>query len=482
MAEQWVAQQFLLDAPSPQEPPSAEEEAATGLPTRVADLRDPDRTISVTEFYERLSRAVHTEFAVPVWVSGEIRKIRDTRQGHRFLELADRESDEWSGPARDRALEVVCWAREWPPVRKQLEKAGIKLAPGLVVRVQGRVVIWAGGGQVRLSMIRIDVSALLGDLAAARARLIASLEEEGLADANRRLAVPLVPLRIGVVTSAGSEAYRDFTGKLKASGFSFQVRVEDAAVQGPSAPSAVAAAVRRMARFEPDLVVLVRGGGARTDLVAFDSEPVARAIAAAPFPVWTGIGHTGDRSVADEVANRSLSTPTACGEAVVERVASYWDMITGRTRLLSAHVSGRLDQQLARVEGCSRRLEQAAQHQFARRSHELSTSAARLTRSALVCLDAESALLRDRRTAARRSVDGILATRSSDIAARRAVLSAFNPERQLERGWALVRGESGRAVRSVDDLAKGDAITIVVAGGSAGANITTVNRVGTDGE
>jgi exodeoxyribonuclease VII large subunit len=471
VAERWVAQQFVLDEPS--KPAVNEAPSAPQQPTRAAQLRDPERTITVAEFYERLGSAVRSEFSGPVWVSGEIRKVTDKR-GHRYIELADRDTDEWSGPVRDRVLEVVCWAREWTVVRKQLTKAGVQLAPGLVVRVQGRVSVWDGGGKVHVSMLRIDVSALLGDMAAARARLLSALAEEGVANANRTRPVPLVPLRVGVVTSAGSQAYHDFAGRLRASGFRFEVRVEDASVQGPAAPRTLAAALRRIANFQPDVVVLVRGGGARTDLVAFDSEAVARAIVSAPFPIWTGIGHSGDRSVADEVANKCCITPTACGEAVVERVAAYWERITGRTRLLSAHATGRLDQHLARLEGRSRRLEQAARHQLGRRADHLSRSASALRRAALVRLDAETALLNERARATHRGSEELLGVSTGELATRRAVLAAFDPARQLERGWALVRSDSGRAVRSAKELANGDEVTIVLSGGRASATVQNV--------
>jgi exodeoxyribonuclease VII large subunit len=509
VAERWVAQQFSLDdlaaeaaaeaaadtavaaagkpeeaaaakpgdadAADPQGGSAAEpQDAAPEEPPRAVAIRDPNRTITVAEFYERLGGAVHGEFPGAVWVSAEIRKVRDTRAGHRYIELADRDNDEWSGPARDRILEVVCWARDWPPIRKQLKKAGIELGPGLVVRVQGRVAVWDGGGKVRLSMLRIDVEALVGGIAAARARVLAALAEDGIVDANRKLRVPLVPLRIGVVTSAGSEAYRDFAGKLRASGFRFEVRVEDALVQGPTAPRAIAAALRRFVRFAPDLVVLVRGGGARTDLVAYDSEPVARAIVSAPFPVWTGIGHTGDRSVADEVANRSLSTPTACAEAVVERVGGYWDQINVRTRLLAAHVRGRLDQLNARLEGSALRIEQAAGHQLARHGELISRSTATLQRCTAQLLDEEQESLRRRAAAACRTAEVLVSARISDLAAHRSLLRAFDPARQLERGWALVRDVDGRTVSSTRHLAAGDELSISLADGRVGAIVTAV--------
>ena len=306
-----------------------------------------DAALSISDFYSRVKGALRETFPGEVWVTGEIRKVTTSR-GHRYLELADRldtaDRPSADGLAAVRAdaprnanatLEVACWARDWPVVQYELEAVGVELTPGLVVRVRGTVTVWEGGSKLRFSMTALDVEALVGGIAAARRRLLGALAAEGLLDANRRQRLPLVPLRIGLVTSPGSEAYRDFTGQLERSGYCFEVRFEPSTVQGPEAPEQIVAALARLGIFAPHVVVLVRGGGAKGDLAAFDSEPVARAIAEAPFPVWTGIGHTGDRSVADEVAHQALVTPTQCGEAVVAVVAAYLDSVDRRARRLA---------------------------------------------------------------------------------------------------------------------------------------------------
>src|ERR1019366_6927216 len=311
----------------------------------------------ISDFYARVRGALREAFPEEIWVTGEICKVTTSR-GHHYLELADHLDDQrqhlgeaWpvtrpSAMGRNGAatLEVACWARDWPVVQFELAAVGVELVPGLVVRIRGKVSVWEGGSKLRFSMTALDVEALVGGIAAARRRLLATLAAEGLLDANRRLALPLVPLRIGLVTSPGSEAYRDFTGQLERSGYRFDVRFETSTVQGPEAPAQIAGALMRLGAFEPQLVVVVRGGGAKGDLAAFDSELVARAIATAPFPVWTGVGHTGDRSVADDVAQQALVTPTQCGEAVVAVVAVFLEATDPRGRRLAQRVEAQLDE------------------------------------------------------------------------------------------------------------------------------------------
>ena len=146
---------------------------------------------------------------------------------------------------------------------------------------------------------------------------------EGLYDAQSRLDLPAVPLAVGLVTSVGSAAWHDVTDELARSGFGFRIVACDTRVQGDWAADMVAAAIRTLGARPLDVVLVVRGGGARADLATFDSAGVARAIAECPVPVITGLGHEVDRSVADEVARLALKTPTACAAELVGRVSAF---------------------------------------------------------------------------------------------------------------------------------------------------------------
>jgi exodeoxyribonuclease VII large subunit len=420
------------------------------------DAPGGDEALSVSQFYDRVKAALAREFTEDVWVVGEIRGLRESR-GHHYIELADERAEQAERGAAQ--LEVVCWARDWPRVAAALGEAGVALEPGRVVRVRGRVSVWEGGSKLRFTLTELDIAALLGGIAAARRRLLRTLELEGLLYANQRLALPLVPLHVGVVTSPGSEAHRDFVGQLDRSGFAFQVYFEATLVQGAEAPDQIAAALIRLRLSPIDLAVVVRGGGARGDLAAFDSEPVARAIATAPFPVWTGIGHTGDRSVADEVAHRAMITPTQCGEAVVERVAEYLGEIERTAGALRSLARARLDSTAYQLAAASAALGRSARQQFERRAVVLQAAGVELSRVVFARLRREAAQGADRAVllgaVTRRSV----ATQQHELTRRRQVLRAYDPKRQLERGWTLTSDASGRLVRTTATLAVGARIT-----------------------
>lgn len=445
-----------------------------------------DTALTVAGFYERLRLALRSEFPDEIWVTGEIRKVTVSK-GHRYIELADHDPDGLGAQARSTGggygnktagatLDVACWSRDWPPVSHALEAVGVELTAGLVVRIRGRVSVWEAGAKIRFSMSALDVEALVGGIAAARRKLLTSLEAEGIIDANRRLAVPLVPLRIGLVTSAGSEAYRDFTGQLQRSGLEFRTRLEASLVQGADAASQIAAALARLQGEDLDLVVLVRGGGAKGDLAAFDHELVARAILSSRYPVWTGIGHTGDRSVADEIAQRALVTPTACGEAVVDAVLSYLDGLSARASRIAVVGERSIERAARDIKGRRSDLSRAARHELAAADASLRAARGRAERGATVAVERCASTLSLKANRILAMARQSLVESEHRLARAKMSLEGFDPRRQMERGWSLTRTVDGSILRSVSALSPGDAIVTMLADGTVASAVSSVTK------
>jgi exodeoxyribonuclease VII large subunit len=220
---------------------------------------------------------------------------------------------------------------------------------------------------------------------------------------------------------------------------------------------------------------VVRGGGSQADLAAFDSERVARAIATSPKPVLTGVGHTGDVSVADLVASRSCRTPTACGEAIAAIVREWYAEHVGAPAVaLGGVVEGVLDELDDTLAQARRHLVVLGRHRLERAGAVPSSAAARLARRAPAALD-----LASRRVAATARRLGPLAIRCTSgvedqLVARRAVLAAHDPARLFAKGWSLTTDASGRAVRSVAALGPGDVLVTRVADGVARSSVTDV--------
>ena len=184
-------------------------------------------------------------------------------------------------------------------------------------------------------MTAIDPHHTLGQLSVDRERVLQSLHKAGLLETNPSLQVPTVPLHIGLVTSDGSAAYNDFVNEISSSQYPFRISLAHSAVQGTEAEMGLVNAIQQLVDTDVDVIAVVRGGGARTDLLAFDLESVARAVALAPIPVFSGIGHEIDRSIVDEVVHTAFKTPTACAAAIVQIVTAFDQQLNDSARRIA---------------------------------------------------------------------------------------------------------------------------------------------------
>ena len=428
-----------------------------------AGATGPSPTWSVAALSATIGERLRAAFPGEVWVRGEIHDLTRARSGHVYFTLRDSDDDAPDARGAGTAqLSVMLSSTNKVRVNRLLLRGGgrVRMTDGTEVRIRGRLDWYEPRGQLQLQMTSIDPAFTLGQLAAARAALLDRLRAEGLVGANGLRSLPLAPLRIGLVTSAGSAAEADVVHTLTQSGFAFEIRRADVRVQGPEAPDAIAGAITGLARTQVDVVLVARGGGA------------------AGVPVITGIGHEVDRSVADEVAHLTTKTPTAAAQHVValvagalERAEHAWHGIAVR----STHVLDRADADLDRARA---RAEVAARSATHRQTDRIDHASERLARCATGAVDAADRQLGDqaRRLAstARRRLDdaaGLL-----DLLATRARL--LDPARTLARGWAIVRDADGRVVRSVDGVAVGADLSVQVADGTLRS---TVDRVDHDG-
>lgn len=435
---------------------------------------DVPTTWSVAELGAAIGSSLKSSFPGEVWVSGEIRSIRPpNRNGHQYFDLIEPGADPGAYP--DAKISVSLFRQSRNHVVEVLRGAPgeADLAEGLQVRIRARVDWWVAGGQLRLVMSDIDPVFTLGQLDARRRALLERLAADGLLDANAKLVVPPVPLRIGLVTSAGSAAHADFMDELRTSRYRFDVVLADARVQGADAPRTLVAGIAKVAAAGVDVIAVIRGGGSRTDLVAFDHADVAYAIAGAPVPVFTGIGHEIDRSVADDVAHHAFKTPTAVAQHLVGRVADAETALVERSRRL-AHLTDRhiraattlLDDRLRRVARAAAVADTRAATHLAALGRQLVAGAERRIR------DADTARTR------RQDRLGHAAPRHLRRATERldgldARLGAADPARLFARGWSLTRTGDGGLVRSVEDVSAHDTIVTTVADGTVTGTVRT---------
>lgn len=412
-----------------------------------------ERTLTVSELGELVKVALSQVTPYGVWVQGEISGISRSRNGHAYFDLI--EPAESSGARPVASIPVVLWRDARERVNRLLQRHGdpIRMTDGVQVRIQGSLDFYPPSGRLQLRMSAIDPTYTLGKLAAERDVLLAKLTKEGVLRANTARVVPLVPLRIALVTSLGSAAHGDMLEVFERSALAFHIVEIDAAVQGRGSEIEVAGAIGTAITAGVDLIVVARGGGSRTDLAAFDHQLIARAIIGSPIPVVTGIGHELDRSVADEVAHTACITPTAAAQHVVS-IVTEWLKLLDETHLGVVNLAGvaleRADASLVTAAG---RLSRTARH------------AGELAHTQLVQASARVAMAQRH------------ALRDADhrLDAAHARTRALDPARALARGWSITRRADGSLLRSTSDADPGDQLLTLVADGTLTSTITSTD-------
>jgi exodeoxyribonuclease VII large subunit len=378
--------------------------------------RIADSARSISELINAINAVLTRQFR-DVWVYGEVGKVSQPSSGHVYFDLVEDNDGE------KHVISVKLWRGVRQRLMPKMQQHDMDIVSGIKVRIRGTPDVYGASGQFGFKMSDIDPRFTLGDLAAQRDEIIAKLKLEGLYDRNRHLALPLVPLSIGVVTSKGSAAHADFMKTLEESNIGFTVTLCDVRVQGDGSAEQVAAAITLLGS-QPlvDVVAVIRGGGSRTDLATFDNEIVARAVATCRAPVFTGIGHDVDKSIADEVAFSWNKTPTACAVAIVERVNEF----------------------VRQVDSAAQRIANVVLAALANSERRVANAVGRLRTLRLTVLDA-----------AKSRID-LLATE----------IAGFDPVVLMRRGWSITYNADGKVLKSVKQAKRGDGLTTRVADGA----------------
>lgn len=432
-----------------------------------------------------------------VWVVGEAQRVFTSRNGHLYFELVEKgRRDEIIGK-----LDCVVWRRDYERLRKLLARSGQELGEGHQIRCGGQIDFYGAAGRLQLVVRELDPLFSLGQLEQRRRQTLDSLKKSGLLDRNPQLVLSPVPLRIGLVTSSGSAAYHDFVSSLQGSGYGFRLLLVHAAMQGREAEREVASALQMLSDPEVgqslDAVVLIRGGGARSDLAVFDSRSIAETVARCPLPVLTGLGHETDRSIADQVSHTALKTPTMVAEFLSGRIYRAEQKVStcgeaiGRLGLRAVELS---EQRLGRCEAlvpsarlkllaAARDLEElgGGLRQAGRRG--LESGRRQIDELARALALAAPRLLERRRDrperAVRRLVDlaeGRLGRVVAEVAGMERLLSQLGPERILSRGFSITRDSLGRIVRDPEALRVGETISTQLAGGEVKSRVEEPRR------
>jgi exodeoxyribonuclease VII large subunit len=399
----------------------------------------PNPDLSVGVLNARVKDLLAGAFPTPLWLVGEISGFnKSAHRKHAGFELIERTEDGGSVSK----VSAILFESTRRDIKRQLEAAGnpFRLEDEISVRFSVRVDLHVPWGQYRVVIERLDVHYTLGEAARRREEIVRRLTAAGMHQVNRELELPALPLRVGLITSLGSDAYNDILRSLGESGYAFDVTVHGARVQGQSTEPSVLNALdwfaQRSDRF--DTILICRGGGSRTDLVWFDTERLGRAVALFPLPVIVGIGHEQDHSVLDAVA-RSCKTPTAAAGLLVECTTRALARTEDAGHEILDLAAEWIERQHRESEERAKRLATAARHQLdlARgRLHQIERQARSSAHAALHTSRERLAVSMHRIP---REARRLLELGSERLASRRRRLVLLDPRRVVERGYAILR-------------------------------------------
>ncbi len=434
----------------------------------VAERNEP--TWGIRELHDALNEVIEVSFGSSVWVAGELRSLSRSHAGHAYFDLVD--PDGADGEAARLSVTLFNGYRRRVNAVLRKARADITMAEGTVLRIQGELRTYPARSRVQLVMTGIDPTYTIGVLTQQKERVLAALGAEQLLDRNAALPLALPPLRLAVVTSRGSAAEADVLEEIRQSGFGFEVSLLDARTQGARAEATLVTALRTAATLGCDAVLLVRGGGSRSDLAPFDGEQVSRAIATLGVPVLTGIGHETDRSVADVAAHSSFKTPTACAAGVVALVRRSAEELGGMRTALETAAQGRLERATTSLTARARTTAVACRSHLGREEHLLAERTERMGHAASRSLLRRGEQVRSTAGRLRPASERALAQRTARLDHLGALSAAHDPRLALARGWSITRDDTGRALRSVSDAAEGATLWTELSDGRLRSEVT----------
>ena len=378
-------------------------------------------SLTVPQFARIVNNLISSTFDTGVWIEGEIESLKRPNP-HVYPVLIDDSTGEKC------QVNLSIFAGVLNSIQKKLRTHGIELKDGMRIRFFGYPEYYAPHGKLGIKVRDVDTAFTVGDIAAKRDALLQALRDEGVHKINKRRQVPLVPLRLGVVSSTQAAGWADAREKLEKSGIGFTVSFVDVRVQGDDAPAQITAALNTLSRkTDIDVVLLMRGGGSKGDLAAFDDEAVARAVANCRHPVFTGIGHQIDESIADVMAHTDFITPTACAEGVIRLVNEFTESLRDAQRELR---------------------------------HSTESSPVRARSRLVVAL--ERLKTRPRNALVRQ---GQVRTMHA------SALRLLDPAVTMARAWSITRDAAGSVIRSKDQVSPGDSITVSLVDGTISGTV-----------
>ena len=433
-----------------------------------------NETLTLFELNSLVRELIETQFDESYWVVGELSDVSmPAYGGHFYGELVQK--DELADRIIARAR-ITCWARTYGMLRLRFQKeSGETLRKGLQVRLLVKINFHEQYGY-SLNVLDIDSTFTLGDLAKRRREILLQLEKDGILHDNQELPLPRLLRRIAVVSSATAAGYGDFCNQLEQNeyGFHFDVQLFPAVMQGEQVPESIICALEAILSSPAegevgkglpfDLVVIIRGGGASSDLSDFDSYELAACIAQYPLPVLTGIGHERDETVLDFVAHTRVKTPTAAAAFIIDHQAGEAALLDDLYQRITRSAEERILREKQRLERQQAVLPLLFANFFQGLWNRLVLASERLTGNAIQRLEREPGRLLLLHQRLNSSSSHRIEREQHRLQLMKQRMDSLDPRLLLKRGYSITTC-GGKIVRSIEGLVEGDVLTTSIENG-----------------
>ena len=394
------------------------------------------QALSLHELNGLVKRSIRSCLPDTYWVQAELSDVRSNYSGHCYLEFIQKDASGNNLIAKARG---TIWSNIYKMLKPYFEQeTGQAFTSGIKVLVEVSVEFHELYGY-SLTVLDIDPTYTVGDMERKRREILRQLEEEGVIDLNKELEMPLLPQRVAEISSATAAGNGDICNQLvnNPRGYGFRTELFPAIMQGERVEESILSALdainERLDEF--DVVVIIRGGGATSDLSGFDTYLLAASCAQFPLPIITGIGHERDDTVIDKVAHTRVKTPTAAAEFLITRMDKCKDALNEMSMRLMQGVRNRLMWEHRRIENLAQRIPSAVYKRIADAKYDL------------------LAAQRDLQMASRQ----VLFKKKHRLELLQQRLNDAMPEKQLARGYSITL-KDGKAVKDASALKEGDVI------------------------
>lgn len=432
--------------------------------------------LSLLDLNLLVKNRLRRDFPDTFWIQAEISECKEHFSGHCYMELVQKKERSDALCAKVRA---TIWANVWAGLKPTFERlTGTRLQAGQKILAEVTIEFHELYG-FSLLIRDIDPTYTMGDLSLRRQEVIRKLTTDGVIDLNKELDWPLLPKKIAVVSSPSAAGYEDFMDQLanNAYGFKFDTHFFSATMQGEAAGVSIRSALDQILQTNQDFdaVVVIRGGGASTDLQCFDQYDLCFYAAQYPLPLLTGIGHDRDSSVMDRVAHTSVKTPTAAAEFLIDCLAKEAYRLDENMDKLSRLATQRLEAFKNQLKNNSERLRRSTTEGIHRANLSVERMQSELYRRSNQYVMLRKQDVDQKETRLSHRVQTLLELQRHRFELLESRLESFSPEIMIRKGFSLTL-QNGRIVKSVADLEAGSMIQTKLRDGLIHSTITKTER------